>query len=77
MLVTYQCAILDRYDRSCTRSSIHLESEFWGRLRGDGQSVPHREIHDTLWIIALGHGDVGKPGGLIDGGTSTDLVNLY
>lgn len=73
---TYQCAILDRYGRSCARSSIHLEAEFRCRLRGGGQSVPHREIHHALWIVALGHGDVGKAGGLIDGCAGADLVDL-
>lgn len=56
---------------------MHLEIEFCGRRRGDGQSVPLREIHNALWIITLRHGDVGEPGGLIDGCTSTDPVNLY
>lgn len=74
---TYQRAILDRYGRSCTCSSIHLEAEFRGHWGGDGQSMPHREIHNALWIITLCHGDVGKPAGLIDGCTSTDLVYFY
>lgn len=76
-LVAYQRAILDRYGRSCTRAAIHLETEFRARCRGDRQSVPYREMDHALWIIAVGHGDVGKPAGLIDGCTSTDLVNLH
>lgn len=77
MLGTYQRAIPDGSGRRCARSAIHLEAELCGRRRGDGQSVPHREIHNALRVVTLRHGDIGKPGGLIDGGTGTDLVNLY
>lgn len=74
---THQRAVLDGGGRRCARSPVHLETEPCGRRRGNGQSVPLREIHDALWIIARRHGDVGKPGGLIDGCPSTDPVNLY
>lgn len=75
--VTYQCAILHRHDWSCACLSVHLEAEPCGHQGGDGQSMTHGKVHDALWIVTLCQGDVGKPGGLIDGSTSTHLVYLH
>ena len=39
--------------------------------------MAHSKVNDSLWIVALCQGDVGKPGGLIDGRSSTHLINLH
>lgn len=75
--VTYQCAILNRHDWSCACSSVDLKTEPCCQQGGNGQSMAHSKVHNALWIVALYQCDVGKTSGLINGGSSTHLINLH
>lgn len=77
LFVTYQCAILYRHDWSCACSSVDLETEPCCHQGGNGQSMAHGKVHNALWIVALRQGDVSETGGLINGSSSTHLINLH
>lgn len=55
----------------------HLEAELRGRQRGDGQPVAHSEVHNASGVVTLGQGNVCELGGLVDGSTTSNLVNLH
>lgn len=74
---SYHCAVLYRHDWSRACSSVDLETEPCGHQSGNGQPMAHSKVNDSLWIVALCQGDVGKPGGLVDGRSSTHLINLH